>query len=177
VTRTALVLASLFAGLAGVVLLAAPALAHASLVGVSPTDGSTLTSAVTKVTFTFDENIRSPSRIVVTGPQGQRSSHGSTEVLDNTVTVAVSMQPRSGDVGRYGVAYRVVSADGHVVTGRSTFQYRPPGVEAAPARAATSDAASSDSSHVGWFLGGGVVVLLLVLLLLVPLVRRGGPSR
>jgi hypothetical protein len=114
---------------------------------------------------------------VVTGPDGHRSSHGATEVLDNTVSVAVSMQPRPADVGRYALVYRVVSADGHVVTGRSTFQYRPPGVTAAPVSHTTGGTASSGSSHTWWLVGGGLVVVLLAVFLLLPLLRRGGQSR
>jgi hypothetical protein len=114
---------------------------------------------------------------VVTGPDGHRASHGATEVLDNTVSVAASMQPRPADVGRYAVVYRVVSADGHVVTGRSSFQYRPPGVTAAPTSHPTPGTATSSSSHTWWFVGGGLVVVLLALLLLLPLLRRGGQSR
>lgn len=177
--RTGRVLASLFLGLAGTVLLtllgagpASSAAAHATLVSVSPADGTTLTSPVAKVTFSFDENIRMPSKVVVTGPHGERASHGTTTVLDNTVSVAVRLQPRPEDVGRYVAAYRVVSADGHVVSAESTFQYRPPGiVAAAPTPAA---ATHSDSSQVWWILGGVVVVVLFALFLVLPLLRRGG---
>lgn len=168
--RAGRALASLFLGLAGAVVLAGPASAHASLVSASPKDGATLTSALGKVTFTFDENIRAPSKIVVTGPDGHRASHGVTEVLDNTVTVAVTMQPRPQDVGRYAVAYRVVSADGHPVTGESSFRFQPPGVTAAPAHHAPAKAAST-TSHTWWFLGGGVLVVLVAVFLLLPLVR------
>ena len=179
-TRTRCALASLFLGLAGAVLVAGPASSaatHATLVSVSPANGTTLTSAIPKVTFSFDENIRMPSKIVVTGPHGQRVSHGPTTVLDNTVSVAVRVQPHPEDVGRYVAAYRVVSADGHVVSAESTFQYRPPGVAAAAPGKAATHAAPSSSTHLWWILGGAVVVVVLALSLLVPLVRRGGQTR
>jgi hypothetical protein len=124
------------------------------------------------VTFRFDENIRMPSKIVVTGPHGQRASRGSTKVLDNTVSVAVRLQPRPQDVGRYVAAYRVVSADGHVVSAESTFSYRPPGVQASAGD--THAATPKSSSHLGWILGGAVVVVLLALVLVLPLLRRRG---
>lgn len=176
-SRTGRVLVSLFLGLAGAVLLAdpaSPAATHATLVSASPADGSTLTEVVTKITFSFDENVRMPSKIVVTGPQGQRVSHGATTVLDNTVSVAVHLQPRPQDVGRYVAAYRVVSADGHVVSAESRFQYRPSGITAsAPTKTATRHNTSSSASQLWWILGGAVVVVLFVFFLL-PLVRRGG---
>ena len=176
-TRGRRALAGLLLGLVAVVLLASPAAAHATLVSVSPTNGATLTAAVAKVTFTFDEDIRSPSTIVITGPDGHRASHGATSVVDNTVSVAATMRPRPQDVGRYVVAYRVVSADGHVVTGESTFQYRPAGVTAAPAHRAATPSTSSGTSHTWWFVGGGLLVVLLAVGLLLPSLRTRQDKR
>ena len=99
---------------------------------MSPADRSLLTKAPSKVVLTFDENIRTPSKIVVDGPDGSRVDHGGTGVVDNKVSVHVDLRPVPQDVGRYTVAYRVVSADGHPVAGTKTFRYAPPGVRAAP---------------------------------------------
>ena len=167
-------LASLLLGVAGTVLLAAPAAAHASLVRVSPANGSTLSDPVARVTLTFDENVRSPLEIVVTGPHGQRASHGATTVVDNEASVAITLRPRPEDVGRYLVGYRAVSADGHPVSGESSFQYRPVGVTAATGSAGAT--ASSGSSRAWWIVGGVALALLLAGFLVLPLVRRGGPS-
>ncbi len=170
-------LASLLLGVAGTVLLAAPAAAHASLVRVSPANGSTLSDPIARVTLTFDENVRSPSEIVVTGPHGQRASHGATTVIDNQASVAIALRPRPEDVGRYLVGYRAVSADGHPVSGESSFQYRPAGVTAAAPESTGSAGAtaSSGSSRAWWIVGGGALALLLAGFLVLPLVRRGGP--
>ena len=114
---------ALLTGLALLVVLvggAGPASAHASLVGTAPADGSTVESAPTKVTLRFDENIRAPSVIVVNGPDGRRADHGSTTVVDNTVAVAVRVRT----AGRYTVAYRVLSADGHPVSASIGFTFR-----------------------------------------------------
>jgi methionine-rich copper-binding protein CopC len=99
---------------------AGPAAAHASLVGVVPADGATVRSAPAEVTLRFDENIRQPSVVVVDGPDGKRVDHGSTTVLNDTASVRVRVR----DPGPYTVAYRVLSADGHPVSGRTRFTFR-----------------------------------------------------
>jgi methionine-rich copper-binding protein CopC len=153
-----------------------PAQAHATLVSVTPADNSTVTRAPARVTLAFDENIRAPSKIVVSGPSGQRVDRGSTSVVDNRVSVAIRLQPRSTDVGRYVIGYRVVSADGHVVSGQPTFDYRPPGVKAAqPSDSPASASSSSGSGRTWWIVAGGLVVVAAIYLLLRP--RRGSGGR
>jgi methionine-rich copper-binding protein CopC len=118
--------ATLLTGLALLVVLvvlvggAGPAVAHANLVGAVPADGSTVESAPTRVTLRFDENIRTPSVIVVDGPDGKRVDHGATTVVDNSASVAIRVRAS----GAYTVAYRVLSADGHPVSARTGFTFR-----------------------------------------------------
>jgi copper resistance protein C len=115
--RTATVATALAAvGLLAVVA-AAPASAHASLVRSSPADRSSVTTAPQIVSLTFDEDIRMPSVLLVTGADGASVVAGKTSVVDNTVSTRVSVAT-SGD---YTVVYRVVSADGHPVSGRLSF--------------------------------------------------------
>jgi copper resistance protein C len=97
---------------------AAPASAHASLVRSSPVDQSSVAAAPTTVTLTFDENIRMPSVILVTDADGASVVQGKTSVVDNIAKTRVNTGP-SGD---FTVAYRVVSADGHPVSGRLSFR-------------------------------------------------------
>jgi copper resistance protein C len=96
---------------------AAPASAHASLVHSSPADQSSLATAPKTVKLTFDENIRMPSLILVKNSDGASVVAGKTAVLDNIVSTPV----KTGPSGDYTVAYRVVSADGHPVSGRLSF--------------------------------------------------------
>ena len=96
---------------------AMPASAHASLVRASPADQSSLAAAPATVTLTFDENIRMPSVILVTNAAGASVVQGATSVVDNVVKTRVNTGP-SGD---FTVAYRVLSADGHPVSGRLSF--------------------------------------------------------
>jgi hypothetical protein len=74
-------------------------------------------AAPTTVTLTFDENIRMPSVILVTDADGASVVQGKTSVVDNIAKTRVDTGP-SGD---FTVAYRVVSADGHPVSGRISF--------------------------------------------------------
>jgi copper resistance protein C len=114
--RRVLALAALITG-AGV-LLAAPASAHSVLISSNPTDGASLSVPPTTVVFSFNENVRNPAYVVVTAPDGTREDTGAARVLDNTVTEDV--KPLT-EAGRYTFAYRVVSADGHVVSRQLSF--------------------------------------------------------
>ena len=90
-------------------LAATPASAHAHLVRAVPGDGATVTTAPAQVQLVFDENMRTPAVVTVTGPSGTRVDHGSVQVQDNTASV------------------RVVSADGHPVSAQTSFMFAPGG--------------------------------------------------
>lgn len=98
---------------------AGPAAAHATLVGSDPADGSTLPSAPTRVTLTFDDALEDFAPVVtVTGPDGNQYQSGDA-VIDG-VTVSTAVQPLPA-AGTYTIAYRVVSDDGHPVQGELSF--------------------------------------------------------
>jgi methionine-rich copper-binding protein CopC len=135
----AALLAAVFAvtgGLAG--LWATPASAHARLVRAVPGDGATVTTAPARVRLVFDENLRTPAALVVTGPSGTRVEHGPVQVLDNTASVRVDVTA----AGRYTVAFRVVSADGHPVSAQTSFRFTPGG-------SAEPGTAQPGPTHVG----------------------------
>jgi hypothetical protein len=132
-----------------------------------------VTEAPSEVVLTFDENIRTPSKIVVHGPAGSRVDHGGTTVVVNKVSVDVELRPVPRDVGRYTVAYRVVSADGHPVAGTKTFRYAPPGVTAAPVGSSADGTTRASSSRTVWVVGGCVAVAVLALVLMLPRLRTG----
>ncbi|RJK94794.1 copper resistance CopC family protein [Vallicoccus soli] len=101
----------------GAVLGAGPAAAHASLSSTEPADGASLQAAPGVVRLVFDEAVQSGlATVVVEGPGGP-AAEGAPEVLDGTVEQAVAA---AGD-GDYRVAFRVVSADGHPVSGEVRF--------------------------------------------------------
>ena len=113
-----------------------PASAHENLVRAAPGDGSTVTSAPARVKLVFDEKAGTPADIVVTGPSGEHVDRRPVRVADNTVSVRVEVHA----AGWYSVSYRVVSADGHPVSGRSRFRFAPGGTaEAGSAQPATDE--------------------------------------
>ncbi|WP_101788583.1 copper resistance CopC family protein [Nonomuraea indica] len=110
---TVLVLACAVAGLP------APALAHNVLVGSDPKDGATLSSAPDRITLVFDQPARKGyAQVSVTGPDGASHVDGEAVVAAEKVSVKVEPLPANG---AYTVGYRVLSADGHPITGKITF--------------------------------------------------------
>jgi methionine-rich copper-binding protein CopC len=111
----------LSAGLAALLLAvapAAPATAHAALVSSSPPDGAVVETLPDAVELTFSEAVATPAYVVVTDPHGRTVSAGEAQVTDASVS-----QPtrQSDEQGEYSVDYRIVSADGHPVTGNLRF--------------------------------------------------------
>ena len=124
---------------------AAPASAHAGLVSSTPENGARLDTLPAEVSLTFNEEISEPAYVVVTAPDGSRESGGDPEVSGDTVT----QQLTGGQEGTYIAAYRVVSEDGHPVTGRVEFSVGSGGASgpssAGSAAYACASAASSTS--------------------------------
>jgi methionine-rich copper-binding protein CopC len=114
----ALVIAALVAG-AGV------ASAHNVLIGSDPPDGATLTAGPAQVRLTFDLPVREGfATVTVVGPGGTRWEDGAPVVYANTVSEKV--RPL-GPAGVYQVGYRIVSDDGHPVSGAIRFTLTTPG--------------------------------------------------
>jgi copper resistance protein C len=165
---------TLLAGLA-LLLGAAPALAHTRLQSSNPTDGASLDAAPEHVSLTFNEEM-SPdfSTITVVGPDGARYETGAVGAEGGTVSTAVLPL---GPAGQYKIGYRVVSADGHPVSGEVSFTLTTAGqATTAPAPATSAPAAApaaaapaeSDGGSPVWpwivgavvLVGGGVVAAL-----------------
>jgi methionine-rich copper-binding protein CopC len=133
---------ALVAGLA-LVLGTAPAWAHSRLESSDPASGSSLATAPSKVSLTFNEAVQPGfTAITVIGPDGKDYHSGDISEVDDTVTVGVLPL---GPAGSYQVGYRVVSADGHPLSGRVTFTLTTAGPGSAPAVAATGGSAPSAS--------------------------------
>ncbi len=92
--------------------------AHTGLQSSTPADGETWIVAPDAVTLTFATAVASEfAQVAVTGPDGESVTSGEVAIDGSVVTRPVST---SGD-GAYVVAYRVVSDDGHPVSGQLTF--------------------------------------------------------
>jgi methionine-rich copper-binding protein CopC len=126
-------------GAAFVVLSPLSAQAHAALISSSPSDGDVVASVPTEVSFTFDEAVGSPAFVSVIGPDGADIADGDAVVDGATVTQAVRLLPEQG---RYTASYRVVSDDGHAVTGTIRFTVDAVNGTTAPGGPALSDCAN-----------------------------------
>jgi copper transport protein len=112
-------LAVLGGGLALVVALAGPALAHASLVAVDPADGARLDEAPSAVRLTFSEPVSVDlGGVRVLDADGEDVHEGAARVDGDVVELALADDLPEGT---YVVSFRVVSADGHPVRGGSVF--------------------------------------------------------
>ncbi len=154
---------------------AGAASAHTTLVSSSPAAGETVRARLDAVRLTFSETVRTPAYVVVTGPKG-RVDADAAQVRGAVVSAGVRNDLASG---KYVVAYRVVSDDGHPIEGSFTFQLTVPAPAAASAgpaatpspaassapdppvaaAAATAPAAGDHSGH--WFMGFAGVAMAI----------------
>lgn len=145
------VLAALLAGILTAGLPAAPAFAHTALVSSDPADGARVPIMPEHVALVFTEEIdASMVQVIVNSGGRARRAEGITVDGARVVAPVPAESAESGD-GEVGVLYRVVSADGHPVSGRVTFtvaQASPstPPSSAAPTTGATSPAAATPSA-------------------------------
>ncbi len=132
-TSLLLALATLLAAV-GVVLPVGAAAAHSELMAISPKNGATVSTPPTRVVLTFSEDVNKDfSRVKVLDEKGGDVSGGDTQVSGNVVS-----QPLEPDLGpgTYHIAYKIVSADGHPVSGTSRFTVA--GASASPSASASS---------------------------------------
>lgn len=101
------------AALALVVVTPTAASAHAGLVSTSPTDGARLDTLPAQVVLTFTEDIATPAYVVVTAADGTTVDRREPTVDGPVVAQTLT----TGPAGDYPMAYRVVSSDGHPITG------------------------------------------------------------
>lgn len=118
--RRILAVLALLAGWAVVAVgAAAPALAHAVVVGTDPVDGSRLDAAPAQVSVIFSENVSADAGFVkVVDSKGNQVSEG--DARSDGTTVSVPLRSGIGD-DSYLVSYRIVSADSHPISGAFSF--------------------------------------------------------
>ena len=134
-------MATMMAGLA-----AGTVQAHAQLTSTTPADGATLAAPPAAVTFTFDADLL-PGTNTISINDDHGNVVASQQVQPDGPSVSVAW-PAALEVGTYQVAYRVVSADGHPVTGAITFTIAgtgspSPGPTSSTAEPSTASAAVS----------------------------------
>jgi methionine-rich copper-binding protein CopC len=148
---------------------ATPALAHNVLVGSNPAAGSSVQSGPSQVSLTFNAPVQfGANYLTVIGPDGNHwETSDSATVNGDSVTAPVAPL---GPAGQYKIGYRIISADGHPVSGEVTFTLAkagtgtPPGQSGSggtPASSATTAASGTSSGGVPvWVWVLGAIVLL-----------------
>lgn len=110
---------------------AGQAFAHTRLESSDPADGTSLAAPPQRVSLTFNEPMQAGfTALTVVGPDQAQYQAG--DVTANAGTVSVGVRPL-GPAGRYEIGYRVVSEDGHPVSGSVSFTLTTPGPGAAAA--------------------------------------------
>ncbi|KES05264.1 transport integral membrane protein [Streptomyces toyocaensis] len=106
---------------------AAPASAHAALRDSDPGDGSVVGSAPRHITLTFTESVGLlDDSFRVYSPDNRRVRLGEPRHADGASDTARAALPGGLADGTYTVAWRVVSADSHPVSGAFTFSVGKP---------------------------------------------------
>lgn len=143
----ALMVLALLSGLA-LLGLAAPASAHASLIGTSPRPDQVLAAEPADVVLTFSDTVDIETATVqVVDPAGAALAIGLPTHLGADATTLQVTLPQGLKTGTRTVLYRVVSNDGHPIQGSFRFSV---GVATA---SATPGALVSDSGALGLYLG------------------------
>ncbi|WP_142270960.1 copper resistance CopC/CopD family protein [Mycobacterium sp. AT1] len=87
----------------------------------SPTDGARVASAPATVTLTFDESVRLvPAAAQVISTTGERADEGTAHLSADATTIVIPLRPELPR-GGYAATWRVISADGHIVSGSVSF--------------------------------------------------------
>lgn len=160
---------------------AAPAFAHNTVIDEGPAAGSTIAEQPGEVWIETNDvllDIEGATAMDVVGPDGRHYATACPVVDGPIASVAADLGP----AGEYTVAYRVVSADGHPITGDHAFTWEPAagqpvaaGSDAAACATASGSATGDDAAEGGdgqadaaasasngdvvWIVAAGVVVL------------------
>jgi len=186
---------------AGGLLVASPASAHDELISTDPAAGTAIDALPAQLTLTFSGELTTDpgaTELHVTDAAGTSLADGDPLVEDTVVT-----QPLSGAAsGIITVLWKVVSSDGHPISGELAFTVTAPPAptptetaspspsespsaepSAEPTPAPSETPAAGDASDAGaalpWIIGGILVAAIggAVLYLLVSRVRRLGAER
>ncbi|GAA4239646.1 copper resistance protein CopC [Actinomadura meridiana] len=157
---------------------APPASAHAALTDANPKKDSSIASP-SQVVLTYSDPIRLP-RVILTDASGKERQVGAPQAVDNKVTQQVGGTLPNG---KYTVGWRVVSADGHPVSGTYTFTVTGSSDAAAqpaapaPTQTGTASTEDSDDGSSGWLWIGLITLVVVVAGGAVALMRRSTSSK
>jgi len=173
--RAAAVLAALVLGAGWPLTLTPPAHAHTDLLASSPAAGDVVSASTDRLILSFVQPVEpSSGTVTVVGPDGEDATAGDVDVQGALVQVPLHLR----GTGAHTVAYRVVAADGHVVTGGLTFQAGPDTAGATLTRSTptTPEAAAVSAGPQDvprpWLWSGAAAMLAAVLVALHSARRR-----
>ncbi|MEU0474583.1 copper resistance CopC/CopD family protein [Streptomyces olivaceus] len=152
---------------------AGPASAHAALDSTDPEDGAVLQRAPGHVTLAFSESVglRDDSFRVL-DPGGHRVRTGDTGHADGRSETARVALPGGLGEGTYTVAWRVVSADSHPVSGAFTFSVgKPSSTVASVDTGPTEDPLTTNLHRIARYLSYLAAALLIGMAAFVALCR------
>lgn len=140
----------------------APAAAHTSVVKTVPEYKSTLTEMPQSISIEFTDVLmtlgeKKVNSIELTGPDGSPVAIESTSIDQRTLTVQLPEQ--SYQDGTYLVSYRVVSADGHSISGSYELYLNTPSKGVAP----IEEHQTFFHIHQGHIIQAGVALILILL--------------
>ena len=140
----------------------APAAAHTSVVKTVPEYKSTLTEMPSSISIEFTDVLmtlgeKKVNSIELTGPDGSPVAIESTSIDQRTLTVQLPEQ--SYQDGTYLVSYRVVSADGHSISGSYELYLNTPSKGVAP----IEEHQSFFHVHQGHIIQAGVALIFIAL--------------
>ena len=129
-----------------VALSAGPATAHASLVATDPAEGAQLDRAPRTLTLEFSEAIEPTFVAVNLRLDGGAPERLSSRTEGRRITAQTPAAASSGAASSWQVDYRVVSADGHPITGSVSFTVTAAEDDSAPTDPAESPATREPTS-------------------------------
>lgn len=154
---------------------------HTAVLSIVPADGAVLDRAPREIVLTFNEKISPQYAQLILSRDGTALSIAEPVVTGEVIRVPLA-ETATGD---YRLAFRVVSADGHPISGESHYTVRgavatpsttttaattptPPGTVTSPpsaAAAGTRQPTESQANHLpGILIGGGLVAVAVALL-------------
>lgn len=164
-------LAALVLSLLALLVAAAPAQAHAELIGSDPADGAVVETAPDAVTLTFTDPVLLTSQeISVFDAVGDPVSSASRTVGDDVVIDLPDAATLTD--GTYVVSWNVLSTDGHPIAGTVTFSVGAPSTTVVqPPRPSTSSPSVTvlrdvlaAITYVGLLLAAGLAVFVALVL-------------
>lgn len=173
-----------------------PASAHSDTFQSVPENGSTVTTPVVELQFTFVEAVEQsfPPEVILNSSEGAGIELGAPTFDASGATMTVPINLGELPNGTYTAAYRIVSVDGHPASGEITFtvegssaeplvfvplEEEPVVTEVTDDMLRTTSAVETTSS-VEWVFGGlaaAAVVLAGVLVLVAVRRRRNSGSK